>query len=122
MNKRDVNAAMLEAQQDVADRSLALTICELECLGYAVEALGHNSGLEIKFWWTNTRTFEFQNIGLVSNSEAEAWARAAEAWGYKHDRKGLLRATHSGELTPAQLEGHDSHGGAKLLSSASRLS
>lgn len=112
MNKHDVNAAMLAAQQDVEDRNLALTICELECLGYTVEALGHHPGQESKFRWTNTHTFESQNFGVASNSEAEAWARAAEAWGDKHDRKGLLSATHSGELTPAQLEGHYSHGGA----------
>lgn len=112
MNKHDVNAAMLEAQQDAEDRNLALTICELECLGYTVQALGHHPGLESKFRWTNTHTFESQNLGVASNSEAEAWARAAEAWGDKHDRKGLLSATHSGELTPAQLEGHYSHGGA----------
>lgn len=45
MNKRDVNAAILEAQQDVEDGSWALTICELECLGYTVKALGQNPGL-----------------------------------------------------------------------------
>lgn len=122
MNKRDVNAAILEAQQDVEDRSLALTICELECLGHTVEALGHNPGLASKFWWTNTRTFAFQNLGVASASEAEAWACATEAWGDKHDRKGLPSATHPGELTPAQLEGRYSHGGAKLLPSSSRLS
>jgi hypothetical protein len=109
MNKHDVNTAVLAAQQNVEG---ALTIYELECLGYTVEALGHIPGLDSKFRWSNTHTREFQHFEVPSKSEAEAWARAAEAWGNKHDRKGLLSAPHCDGLTPAQLEGQYSHGGA----------
>jgi hypothetical protein len=103
------NATGLVAQQDTEDPTSALTLCELESLGYTVLALGDIPGLEGKFRWTNTHTFEF---GVASDSEAEAWTHAAEAWGDKHDRNGFLSATHSGEITPAQLESHYSHGGA----------
>ncbi len=109
MNKRHEKVAMLAAQQG---RKLALTIQELECLGYTVEALGHNPGLGGKFRWTNTHTFESQTFGLASNSEVEAWTRAAEAWAEKFDLKGLLSAALSEGLTPAQLEVQYSHGGA----------
>jgi hypothetical protein len=111
MTPRDSNAAILAAQDGEA-RNFALTIGELECLGYTVRALGHNPGPEGNFLWTNTHTFESQLFAQASNSEAEAWACAAQAWGDKHDRKGVLSATHCEELTPAQLEGHYSHGGA----------
>lgn len=97
------------AQRDPEDDSLALTIRELESLGYTVEAIADIPGLEGQFRWSNTHTFE---LGVASNSEAEAWTCAAQAWGDKHDRKGLLSATHACELTPAQLEAHYSHGGA----------
>jgi hypothetical protein len=111
MIPHDADAAMLAAQHDGKGHNFALTMGELECLGYTVKALGHNPGLEGNFRWTNTHTFESQPFAQASNSEAEAWACAAQAWGDKHDRKGVLSATHSKELTPAQLEGHYSHGG-----------
>lgn len=109
MNKRHENAALLVSQQG---RQLALTIQELECLGYAVEALEPNSGLGGKFRWINTHTLESQDFRLASNSEVEAWTRAAEAWADKHDLKGLLSAALSDGFTPAQLEVQYSHGGA----------
>lgn len=107
-HRTSANATLSPARQDPQE-SLALTICGLESLGYTVETIGDIPGLEGQFRWTNTHTFEF---GVASNSEAAAWTCAAEAWGDKHDSKGLLSATHSGEVTPAQLERHYSHGGA----------
>jgi hypothetical protein len=111
MTARAADAAL--GVQDGEARKFALTIGELKCLGYTVKPLlGHNPGLDGSFLWTNTHTFESQLFSQASNSEAEAWACAAQAWGDKHDRKGVLSAVHSDELTPAQLEGHYSHGGA----------
>ena len=103
---------MSAAQQDGVGHDFALTVGELECLGYTVQSLGHIPGLVGKFRWTNTHTLESQPFAQSRNSEAQAWACAAHAWGDKHDRKGMLSATHSEELTPAQLEVHYSHGGA----------
>jgi hypothetical protein len=108
MNKHDVNAAVLAAQGKAEG---ALTIYELECLGYIVNTVAHAPGLESKFRWTNTHTFESQ-IEVASDSEAQAWARAAQAWVDKHQAKGVPGGTRCGELTPTQLEGHYSHGGA----------
>lgn len=108
MNKDDANAAVLAAQQNAEG---ALSIYELECLGYTVDAVAHRPGAQGNFRWINTHTFESQ-IELASDSEAQAWARAAEAWSDKHARKGLPGGAHCGELTPAQLERHYSHGGA----------
>ncbi len=112
MNKLDIKAPALVAQQDGQDHNFALTVGELECLGYTVQSLGHIPGLVGKFRWTNTHTLESQPFAQACNSEAVAWARAAQAWGDKHDRQGVLSATHCQELTAAQLEVHYSHGGA----------
>lgn len=68
------------AAQDGEGRSFALTIGELECLGYTVKALGHNPGLEGSFLWTNTHTFESQPFAQASNSEAEVCACAAQTF------------------------------------------
>lgn len=112
MNEFDMKAAVLAAQQDPENFKLALTMGELECLGYTVEAVGHLRGLEGRFRWTNTHTLESQHFAAASNSEAEAWARAAEAWLDKHASKGVPSATPTRNRTPAQLESHYSHGGA----------
>ncbi len=90
---------------------IGLTTFELQCLGYRVEDLGHHPGLEGMYRWVNTHTNEFQNFGLAAHSEAEAWVAAATAWGDKHDLDGLLVNTSSGDLTPAQLDGHYNPGG-----------
>lgn len=92
--------------------SAALTTYELQCLGYVVQDLGGNPGLEGRFCWTNTHTNEFQNFATSSNSEAEAWAAAAAHWGEKHGLQGLLSAAPSGDLTPDHLAGQYNPGGA----------
>lgn len=110
--KLEMKAATLPAQQDGEGDNFALTIGELECLGYTVQALGHIPGLVGKVRWTNTHTLESQPFAQSSNSEAGAWACAAQAWGDKHGGKGVLGTIHSAELSPEQLERHYSRGGA----------
>jgi hypothetical protein len=92
--------------------SAALTAYELQCLGYVVQDLGGNPGLEGNFSWTNSHTNEFQNFATASNSAAGAWAAAAAHWGAQHGLQGLLSAAPSGDLTPEHLAGQYNPGGA----------